>query len=152
MPVTMPWVISVDTRSRISEPGHTVKHLFFILLIAVPGFSSAQEVPGNLENFSGTYTGDVFNGDDLDPITTVFRVVGDNRLTGNYSVSAEQFTYEGTISNIVFEDDRTFSGEWTDRFGEGFLRLQFSRDFSSFTGFWADYDTDNQLPWNGKRQ
>lgn len=129
-----------------------MKPLLLLILLVLPGLAAAQGVPANLADFSGTYTGDVYNGDDLDPITTVFRVADGNRLTGNYSVGAEQFTYEGTISSIVFEDDHTITGEWTDRFGEGFLRLQFARDFSSFTGFWADYDTDNQLPWNGTRQ
>lgn len=129
-----------------------MKQFLCIFLLAMPGVLFAQQVPDTLEKFSGTYSGDVYNGDDLDPITTVFRLADGNRLTGSYTVGAEQFTYEGAISSIVFEDAWTITGEWTDRFGEGFLRLQFARDFSSFTGFWADYDTDNELPWNGQRQ
>ena len=126
--------------------------LLILLYLLLPGALVAQAPPGNLSGFAGTYTGDVFNGDDLDPITTVFRVADGNRLTGDYTVNAEQFDYDGVISNIVFEDGQTITGEWTDRFGEGFFRLQFSGDFSSFTGYWSEYDSDNQLPWSGRRR
>lgn len=125
--------------------------LLFVLLVT-SFFAAAQQAPATLPQFAGRYVGDVFNGDDLDPITTTLRLAGGNRLTGDYVVQTEQFEYEGVISNIVFEDEQTISGEWTDRFGEGLFQLQFARDFSSFSGFWTSYDSDNQLPWNGRRQ
>jgi len=119
--------------------------------LVLPVYLLAQDVPADLGAFAGTYTGEVFNGDDMDPIVTVFRMAGGNRLTASYSVDAEQFTYEGVVSSIVFEDERTITGEWTDRFGEGFLRLQFSVDFNSFTGYWSDYDSTSELPWHGSK-
>jgi hypothetical protein len=125
--------------------------LLFICLLAGNALL-AQSAPAILPEFAGRYTGDVYNGDDLDPITTTLRLAAGNRLTGEYLVQAEQFDYEGVISNIVFEDDYSMTGEWTDRFGEGLFHLEFSRDFSGFTGYWTSFDSDAQLPWNGKRQ
>ena len=122
-----------------------------LMLLCLTQAGLAQQ-PAGIAGFTGTYVGEVFNGDDMDPITTVFQVAGGNRLTGEYRVGAEQGDYEGMNSGIAFEDAWTITGEWTDQFGEGFLQLQFSRDFSSFTGFWSNYDSDMELPWNGTRQ
>ena len=152
MPATTLSATSAATRSRISDPGTLVKYLFLLSSLLLPGVLHAQQTPDFISGFVGTYAGDVFNGDDLDPIITIFSVAAGNRLTGNYTVNAEQFDYEGVISNIVFEDARTITGEWTDRFGEGVFRLQFSQNFDSFTGYWSDYESDNQLPWSGTRQ
>jgi hypothetical protein len=103
------------------------------------------------EQLAGTYTGEVYNGDDLDPVTTTFTLTPSGRLTGNYTVDEENGAYSGTLSNILFDSDRAISMEWTDQFGEGLAVMEFSSDFSSFTGEWSGKDGLNPLPWNGDK-
>ncbi|MDR0780935.1 MAG: hypothetical protein LBF16_09635 [Pseudomonadales bacterium] len=99
----------------------------------------------------GTYTGEVFNGDDLDAVVTVFSFTSTGILTGSYTVDEETGVYSGTLSNFLFEDAHTISMEWTDKFGEGLALMEFSSDFRSFTGGWTQRDGLNPLPWNGEK-
>lgn len=104
------------------------------------------------QQLAGTYIGEVFNGADLDSVTTTFSFDNNGRLSGRYTVDEENGVYSGRLSNFSFEGPRTISMEWTDKFGEGFATMEFSRDFTSFTGAWGSLDSDNMLPWNGKKQ
>jgi hypothetical protein len=103
------------------------------------------------ERLAGTYTGEVYNGADLDPVTTTFSVTPSGRITGSYTVDEENGAYSGTLSNILFDSEHAISMEWTDQFGEGLAVMEFSSDFSSFTGEWSDKDGLNPLPWNGEK-
>lgn len=100
---------------------------------------------------AGVYRGEVYNGADLDPVTTTFTLERSGRLVGEYLVEEENGAYSGRLSNIVFEDANTITLEWTDQFGEGFAVMEFSDDFSSFAGEWSNKDGGNGLPWNGKK-
>src|SRR5688572_11703064 len=118
------------------------------LLLAVP-YSSAAENP--YAALAGTYRGEVYNGADLDPVVTIFTLDASGRLSGEYTVSEENGTYSGRLSNVVFEDLRTITLEWTDQFGEGFAVMEFSQDFDSFAGEWSSKDSTSGLPWTGKK-
>jgi hypothetical protein len=100
----------------------------------------------------GTYEGEVFNGGDLDPVTTTFRVASGGRLTGEYVAEDEIETVRGTLSNARFDDEGGLVLEWTDRYGEGYARLVFSPDFRRFDGFWTSLDSEEELPWSGIRR
>ena len=124
-------------------------HYFGIYLLLGASLLMAAENPLTL--LPGTYTGEVYNGSDMDPVVTRFELQPSGRLTGSYRVDEENGAYEGTLSNILFEDARTVSMEWTDKFGEGFAVMEFSHDFSTFVGEWINKDGDNPLPWRGSK-
>ncbi|HWK55074.1 MAG TPA: hypothetical protein VNR18_11935 [Hyphomicrobiales bacterium] len=123
---------------------------FLACLCACSSLAGAAEDP--YSRLAGTYVGEVYNGADLDPVITEFILQPTGRMTGSYSVDEEDGAFSGTLSNILFEDERTISLEWTDKFGEGFAIMEFSRDFSSFTGEWTGKDGTNPLPWTGEKQ
>ena len=100
---------------------------------------------------TGTYNGEVFNGQDMDAVVTTFSLEPSGRLSGTYLVDEENGEYAGTLSNIVFDDARVISMEWTDKFGEGFAVMEFSAGFHAFTGAWTNKDGESALPWNGTK-
>jgi len=100
---------------------------------------------------AGSYQGEVYNGSDMDPVTTIFTIDDNGRFRGEYVVDEENGEFRGSLSNIMFEDERTITVEWTDKFGEGYAVMEFARDYQSFTGEWSDIDGSSPLPWTGKR-
>jgi hypothetical protein len=120
-------------------------------LLLLPLTLAAAE-PQALRLLPGTYQGEVFNGSDLDPVETRFTIDASGRLAGSYTVDEENGAYSGMLSSIVFEDARTISMAWTDKFGEGYAVLQFSSDFTSFSGEWTDATGAGGLPWSGERR
>ena len=109
-------------------------------------------VPDSVAAIAGRYSGMAFNGSNMDPVTTVLAFDARGRFAGSYYVEDEVQEFEGRLSNLVQEGERTFSLEWTDRFGEGFAVFEFSSDYSSFSGFWTNVDAEDQFPWSGRRQ
>src|SRR5690606_7223243 len=99
-----------------------------------------------------TYHGEVFNGGDMDPVSITFSRVSDGRLIGEYSVDDEDGLLQGRVSNAIFEDSHTMMSEWTDKYGEGFVRMVFSQDYGRFDGYWGTYDSDSVNPWHGVRE
>ena len=126
-------------------------HLVLSLLLVLPAAGYAADVP-DLTRVAGVYKGEVFNGDDLDPITTTFTFNSDGRLSADYVVDEESGVYEGTLSNTHIEDANTFTFEWTDKFGEGYVVLEFSDDFHRFDGYWGNRDSDAVHEWYGVRE
>lgn len=124
--------------------------LCFLILLS-PAVLAAT-VPDSIAAIAGNYVGTAYNGGDLDPVATVLAFDDQGRFTGSYRIDDEAGSFEGNLSGLVPEGDRTFSLEWTDRDGEGFLLLEFSEDYSSFSGVWTDTDGQIQRPYNGRRQ
>ncbi|MEY4642943.1 MAG: hypothetical protein RLZZ227_2937 [Pseudomonadota bacterium] len=124
----------------------------FALLISMLCLSSAAQEQPDWSQLVGTYEGQVLNGGDFDPVTTTFRVAAGGRLTGQYVAIDESETVRGTLSNARFDEDGGLVLEWTDRYGEGYARLVFAADFSSFDGFWTSLDSEQEFPWNGTRR
>jgi hypothetical protein len=122
--------------------------LISILCLAAAGTFAADNPYAQL---AGVYNGEVYNGADLDPVVTTFRLERSGRLVGEYRVEEENGAYSGSLSNIVFEDANTITMEWTDQFGEGFAVMEFADDFASFAGEWSSKESPNALPWNGKK-
>ena len=126
------------------------RHWFALALL--PALSLTAAEPAGLQQLPGTFHGEVFNGTDLDPVVTSFSLDRNGRLSGSYTVDEENGAYSGMLSSIVFEESYTISMAWTDKFGEGYALLEFSRDYSSFNGAWTDVDGAGGLPWTGQRQ
>lgn len=123
-----------------------------LALALLPFLTLSAAEPESLRRIAGTFHGEVFNGTDLDPVVTSFTVDSNGRLSGNYTVEEENGAYSGILTSIVFEDARTISAAWTDKFGEGYALLEFSSDFASFSGEWTDIDGAGGLPWSGQRR
>ena len=130
------------------------KILYSLLIGLFAGLSklALAAISDEISAISGTYAGQAYNGSNLDPVVTVLAFDTRGRYAGTYKVDDENGDYEGRPSNLIPEGNRAFSLEWTDQFGEGFVYLEFSTDYSSFSGYWTDIDGDDQFPWNGRRQ
>ena len=110
-------------------------------------------VPQGIMEIAGHYVGMAYNGGDLDPVVTVLSFDSQGRFSGSYSVEDENGIFEGRLSGLIKEEgERSFSLEWTDQDGEGFVYLDFSPDYSSFNGVWTRTDGEEQFPWSGRRQ
>ena len=125
--------------------------LLILFLLGLPQFALAA-VPEQVLAIAGTYYGEAFNGNDLDPVVTVMAFDDQGRFYGNYQVEDEFALFEGSLSSLVQEGERTFTMEWTDKDGEGFVFMQFNADYSAFSGFWTDTSGEAQRPWNGRKQ
>lgn len=123
--------------------------LLALLLIPLISFAAGHT---DFSKLAGKYVGEVYNGNDMDPVLTTFIVLPDGRLRGNYTAEDEMEIVDGTISNAVLVEGRTYSFEWTDKYGEGKAVLVFSEDFSSFNGYWTNYTDSTQFEWTGLRQ
>lgn len=126
----------------------------YIILTALTllAITVSAAVPENIARIAGNYSGYAYNGQNLDPVITVMRFEPNGRFTGQYKVEDENGDFEGVISGLIQEEERFFSMEWTDHDGEGFVYMEFSSDYSSFTGYWTNPDGDEEFPWTGRRQ
>lgn len=130
---------------------HKTFSLILITLI-LASFTVHAEENSDFSRMAGKYVGEVFNGNDMDPVVTTFFVTPDGRLKGNYVAEDEIEIVDGTISNAFNVEGRTYSFEWTDKYGEGIAVLVFSEDYNSFTGYWTDSSGSTEQPWSGTRQ
>jgi hypothetical protein len=121
------------------------------LLLLLP-FAGRADEKADFARMVGKYVGEVYNGNDMDPVMTTFILLPDGRLKGNYVAQDEVEVVEGTISNAYNIEGRTYSFEWTDKYGEGQAVLIFSEDFSSFDGFWTEKSGSDELPWTGQKE
>ncbi len=129
-----------------------LRNSFIFLLIFTTTLAQAA-VPEGIMKIAGRYAGMAYNGGDLDPVVTVLSFDAQGRFAGSYSVEDENGFFEGRLSGLIKEEgEHSFSLEWTDQDGEGFVYLDFSPDYSSFNGVWTRTDGEEQFPWSGRRQ
>lgn len=126
-------------------------HLLAALLLLTCS-STGLGQHGDAARIAGVFVGQVLNGGDLDPVTTIFSISRDGRLVGEYRADDVSGIVEGRVSNPIFEDAYTVSMEWTDKHGEGYAQFVFSADYSSFDGYWGNHDSAALHPWTGVRQ
>jgi hypothetical protein len=137
------------TKSKLMRPA-VPRIIFSASVLCIVALASlAADNP--YVQIAGIYKGEVYNGADLDPVTTTFTIERSGRLIGEYLVEEENGAYSGRLSNIVFEDANTITLEWTDQFGEGFAVMEFAEDFRSFAGEWSSRESATALPWNGRK-
>ncbi len=124
-----------------------------IILLVCLSTQIQAAVPEGIMKIAGRYAGMAYNGGDLDPVVTVLSFDSQGRFAGSYSVEDENGIFEGRLSGLIKEEgEHSFSLEWTDQDGEGFVYLEFSPDYSSFDGVWTRTDGEEQFPWSGRRQ
>ena len=128
---------------------HQQMFFFTLFLLLTLPVSLAQEQ--ELNQLIGIYVGTALNGGNYDKVTTEINF-NNGRLTGTYSVEDETGIFQGHLSNFIREGERSYSLEWTDQYGEGYVYWEFSADYSSFSGYWGSLDSEQQYPWNGSRQ
>jgi hypothetical protein len=119
---------------------------FLTAILGLQGITASQYV----EALKGTYKGQVFNGDDLDTVVTIFKVAEDGKLHGTYSI--EEDVEIGTLSDFLWEGDYTLICSWQDKYGKGTLRVLFSGDLSKFRGFWGSSEKTSNFRWDGTKQ
>jgi hypothetical protein len=100
----------------------------------------------------GSYEGQVYNGDDMDPVLTVFSRSPEGAWTGSYVLGEEEDVEVGQLDACAWETMLLITCRWTDRHGVGFARLLFSSDYRAFRGFWGNTMDALTLPWEGGRE
>jgi hypothetical protein len=100
----------------------------------------------------GSYEGQVYNGDDMDPVLTVFSRSPGGSWTGSYVLGEEDDVEVGQLDACTWETMLLITCRWTDRHGVGFARLLFSSDYRAFRGFWGNTMDALSLPWDGSRE
>lgn len=100
----------------------------------------------------GNFEGQVYNGDDMDPVLTVFSRSPAGVWTGSYVLGEEEDVEVGQLDACSWETMLLITCRWTDRHGVGFARLLFSSDYRSFRGFWGTTMDALTLPWDGARE
>ena len=121
-----------------------MKKIIFILCTLM----SALAFGGDFETIEGKYEGEVYNGAGLEPVVTQF-FVKKGQLQGVYEIKEMDEFARGTLKNIKRESEFVYVMEWQDKYGKGKVRVLFSENYDSFTGFWGDSQTPVSLPWNG---
>jgi hypothetical protein len=108
--------------------------------------------PVKVPVFRGTFQGQVFSGDDLDPVLTTFKENEKGELSGIYAMEEEEGLEEGQLSEFTWETPYVLKCRWKDRYGDGTLRMLFSAQHAMFQGFWGDSDDKTFFPWSGVKQ
>ena len=131
--------------------------LFFLLTGLSPGLLPAGTVTTAGQNtlfpslMEGEYFGQVYNGDNMDPVVTRFEIGTAGQLQGSYLLQDEDGPDTGELLNPRPDGAYTLLLDWKDRHGTGVVRLLFSADYSRFQGFWGMQENDTSLPWNGRK-
>jgi hypothetical protein len=124
-----------------------------ILLIALTfcGATQAQEHSAK-PVIRGAFQGQVFNGDDMDPVITNFKQNANGDTSGTYVMGEKDGLETGTLSDFQWEGPYTLRCQWKDKYGTGTLRILFSAEYRMFRGFWGKSEDTAFLPWDGVKQ
>lgn len=133
-------------------PQSIIRCIICLMLSALCAPSSAQSDAVPSQPIIATYEGQVFNGDDIDPILTTFVIEDGKKLMGTYVIEEETGFESGNLSDCQLEGTYTVTCTWRDKYGAGFARILFSTDYRSFNGFWGQSSDTTLLPWSGVRK
>ncbi len=112
-------------------------------------FAQSNEPP---KAIIATFEGQVFNGDNLDPLLTTFFFENGKKLRGTYVVEAEEGMDTGEFTDCHLEGAFTVVCTWKDSQGTGIARMLFAADYRSFNGYWGRSDDTTVFPLNGMRK
>ena len=108
----------------------------------------------NKHTSSQKYWGEILNGEKLQPVVTHFTRTTTGQLTGTYLMGDEDGNEEtvvtGKLSDCLGDATAVLTCQWHDKYGSGFLRIMFSSDYKSFTGYWGVHQKMTLYPWNGE--
>lgn len=123
-----------------------------------------QNKPVALSTFAGTYKGSMISSGTEFVITRLF-VNSAEELVGEYTMlpysGSKKGEESGTLGSCKRLPDSEFLCRWQDKYGNGFLALQFDKSAQEFRGLWRP---GNSVPhmkreywlertvWNGLRQ
>ena len=125
--------------------------LFLITLVGASVLLSAGKANEHDRSriVDGRFQGQVFNGDDMDPVLTTFVASSQGRASGAYLITEENRDVVGTLSNFKWESPYVLTCTWQDTYGSGTLRILFSTEYTMFRGFWGESDDTTNRPWDG---
>lgn len=130
----------------------SIVRIFSSLILSVTtglGFAQSDTPP---QAIIATFEGQVFNGDNLDPLLTTFFFENGKKLRGTYAVEAEEGMDSGELSDCNLEGAFTVVCTWKDSHGTGIARMLFSADYRSFNGYWGQSRETTVFPLNGVRK
>ena len=120
--------------------------------------------PANLSKFAGTYKGAMISSGTEFVITRLF-VNSAEELVGEYTMlpysGSSKGEESGSLGSCKRLPDSEFICRWQDKYGYGFLALQFDAGAQEFRGIWRSGDSLphmkreywlEQTVWNGFRQ
>ncbi len=103
-----------------------------------------------------TYTGKLFSGSGLLPVTTVLWQDAQDQTVGRYVfVEPGDRKVAGTLGPCRRQPGNTLRCEWTDAYGRGYFYAVFSEDERHFNGRWGRGDLHRSRGiegiWTGER-
>jgi hypothetical protein len=132
-------------------PASVVRILSAVVLTTTSNLVFAQsDAPP--QAIIATFEGQVFNGDNLDPLLTTFFFENGKKLRGTYVVEAEEGMDSGELFDCHLEGTYTVVCTWKDSQGTGIARMLFSADYRSFNGYWGKSGDTTVFPLNGVRK
>jgi hypothetical protein len=103
---------------------------------------------------SQKYWGQILNGEELQPVVTLFTRTSTGKIAGRYVMGEEDGDQEtivtGRLSDCLGDAIAVLTCQWHDKYGSGFVRIMFSSDYRSFTGYWGTHKQMTLYPWNGE--
>ncbi len=107
-------------------------HLFSLLFLVL--INSQNASANNL--IAGTYQGTIWSNSNR-PGTTILNVNSAGKISGTYLFDDNGTNEKGTLSECSLDNNILFC-KWTDIYGSGDWRVQFSMNFKKFAGEWFD--------------
>lgn len=121
----------------------------FILCVINPLFAYSEDMRP-----IGRYCGKVYHNGYMVNVEMMFELSPSGSLAGTMRYRDGDVTTEGTLTQIAAPIGQRETIKWADKYGTGYAFLDFSADYSTFTGAWGSWDQSPkqpQNPWMGKR-
>ncbi len=99
-------------------------------------------------NIAGTYQGKIAVKTSLGPVTTNLYLDAQGRLVGKYSYNNR---FHGTLTEARRTGPYGVAFTWREQVGKGKLIIEFTPDYSSFSGYWTWDGRPGQKSWTGRR-
>lgn len=125
--------------------------------LAFASAASAAAAPDRAPDVDGVprgeYHGEIWSDGMYASVTEFYGETRDGR-DGVYRIDFGDGSEEGVLVDCKRLKAQEFRCGWRDSWGTGQLDLEFSTDFSAFTGVWSDDDNSPSLGlrWHGRRK
>tara|TARA_B110000261_G_scaffold158654_1_gene195278 strand:+ start:175 stop:1086 length:912 start_codon:yes stop_codon:yes gene_type:complete len=96
----------------------------------------------------GTYRGEIWSNGQPTIGVTLFSRDSAKKLSGSYSFGSNT----GLLRNCLeIGTSQELACEWKDKYGSGSMKVVFSNDLKSFSGYWNFLGESDNFVWNGSR-
>ncbi|UXN06482.1 hypothetical protein [Bartonella sp. HY761] len=102
----------------------------------------------------GRYCGKVYHNGYMVNVEMTLEISPTGSLTGSMRYRDGEVVTEGKLTQISPPAGQRETLKWADKYGTGYAFLEFSSDFSTFTGAWGSWAESPKQPtnpWTGKR-